>query len=43
MVRKLFKHEFYVWIRLLWAVAAVILVMACANRVIQFFETDSGF
>lgn len=41
MVRKLFKHEFHVWFRVLWLVSALVLLLSGANRILQFFESDS--
>ena len=41
MVRKLFKHEFHVWFRVLWLVSALMLLLSGANRILQFFESDS--
>lgn len=41
MVKKLFKHEFLAWLRVMAVVYAVILTVAGAHRIFQFFENDS--
>ena len=41
MVKKLFKHEFFAFWRVMVIVYAILLTVAGAGRIIQFFETDS--
>ncbi len=41
MVRKLYKHEFLAWLRVIWIVWTIVLVSAIFNRGIQLFENDS--
>ena len=41
MVKKLFKHEFLAWLRISWVVAAVVMTVAGAHRLLQLFESDS--
>lgn len=41
MVKKLFKHEFLYYARVMCIVYAVLLTVATAGRVIQFFESES--
>lgn len=41
MVKKLFKHEFYAWLRISWVVAAAVMTVAGLHRILQFFESDS--
>ena len=41
MVRKLFKHEFLAYARVMSLVYIILLTMATVGRVIQFFENDS--
>ena len=41
MVKKLFKHEFWSYWRIMGIVYLILLTMAGANRIIQCFETDS--
>lgn len=41
MVKKLFKHEFLSYARVMSIVYVILLTMATANRVIQIFETDT--
>ena len=41
MVKKLYKHEFLYYARIMTIVYAILLTMAAANRIIQIFETDS--
>ena len=41
MVKKLFKHEFLSYIRVMSVVYIILLTMAAAGRVIQFFASDS--
>lgn len=41
MVKKLFKHEFLAYTRVMTIVYAILLVVATAGRVIQIFENDS--
>ncbi len=41
MVKKLFKHEFLSYARVMGIVYAILLTMATANRIIQIFEADT--
>lgn len=41
MVKKLFKHEFLAYARVMGIVYVILLTVAAANRIIQFFETDT--
>jgi len=41
MVKKLYKHEFLSYARVMTVVYAILLTMATANRIIQMFETDT--
>lgn len=41
MVKKLFKHEFLSYARVMSIVYAILLTMATANRIIQAFATDT--
>ena len=41
MVKKLFKHEFLAYARVMSVVYIILLTIATAGRVIQFFENDS--
>ena len=41
MVKKLYKHEFLSYARVMSLVYAILLTMATANRIIQIFENDS--
>lgn len=41
MVKKLFKHEFLAYARVMSLVYIILLTIATAGRVIQFFENDS--
>ncbi len=41
MVRKLYKHEFLSWLRVLPLIYAITLLTATFHRVLQIFETDS--
>jgi hypothetical protein len=41
MVKKLFKHEFLAYARVMGIVYAILLTMATANRIIQIFEADT--
>ena len=43
MVKKLFKHEFLAWLRVLPVIYAVTLGMAAMHRILQFFENDSDY
>lgn len=43
MVKKLFKHEFLAYMRVMPIVYLVLFSVALAGRVIQFFETDSVY
>ena len=42
MVKKLFKHEFLAYARVMSVVYIILLMIATAGRVIQFFENDFG-
>ena len=42
MVKKLFKHEFLAWLRIMGILWAVMLTVAAANRIFQCFENDSN-
>lgn len=42
MVKKLFKHEFFAYMRIMLPVWAILLCVAVVDRVIQFFEVDSS-
>lgn len=42
MVKKLFKHEFLAWLRIMAIVWAVMLTVAAANRLFQCFENPSN-
>lgn len=41
MVKKLFKHEFIAYVRVMVFVYAILLTVAAAGRIIRFFEYDS--
>lgn len=41
MVKKLFKHEFLAYARVMTVVYTILLVVATAGRIIQIFENDS--
>ena len=41
MVKKLFKHEFLAYMRILSVVYVILLTVAAATRIIQLFESDS--
>ncbi len=41
MVKKLFKHEFLAYARVMSIVYIILLTVATANRIIQFFEADT--
>ena len=41
MVKKLYKHEFAAWLRVIVFFWAAVLISACFNRIVQIFETDS--
>jgi hypothetical protein len=43
MVKKLHKHEFLAWLRVIWIVWSIVLLSAGFNRVIQLFENDSTY
>lgn len=42
MVKKLFKHEFLFYARIMGIVYLILFTVAGANRIIQFFENDSN-
>lgn len=41
MVKKLYKHEFLAWLRVIWIVWSIVFVSAGFNRVVQLLENDS--
>ena len=41
MVKKLYKHEFLAWLRVIVIVWGIALLTAGFNRVLQIFENDS--
>lgn len=41
MVKKLYKHEFLAWLRVIWIVWVITILSAGFSRVMQLFETDS--
>ena len=41
MVKKLFKHEYLSYVRVMSIVYVILLTMAAANRIIQLFEADT--
>lgn len=41
MVKKLYKHEFLAWLRVILILWGITLLTAVFNRVLQIFETDS--
>lgn len=41
MVKKLFKHEYFAYARVMPIVYIILLTIAAAGRIIQFFENDS--
>lgn len=43
MVKKLFKHEFLAWLRVLPIIYGITLVVAAVHRIVQFFESDSVY
>lgn len=43
MVKKLFKHEFLAWLRVLPIIYGITLIVAAMHRLLQFFETDSVY
>lgn len=43
MVKKLFKHEFKAWLRVVPIIFGITLITAAFHRVLQFFETDSVY
>lgn len=43
MVKKLFKHEFLAWLRIMPVIYGIQLVVAAINRGIQLFESDSVY
>jgi len=42
MVKKLFKHEFLAYMRVILPMHLILLVGALANRIVQLFETDNS-
>ena len=43
MVKKLYKHEFLAWLRVLPIVYMITLSVAAVHRIIQFFENDTVY
>ena len=43
MVKKLFKHEFLAWLRIMPLVYGIVLVIAAMNRLILCFETNTVY
>ena len=43
MVKKLFKHEFLAWLRILPLIYGIVLVIAAMNRLILCFETNTVY
>ena len=43
MVKKLYKHEFWAWLRIMPLIYGIVLVVAAMNRLIQCFETDTVY
>lgn len=43
MVKKLYKHEFLAWLRVLPIVYIITLSVAAVHRIIQFFENDTVY
>ena len=43
MVKKLFKHEFLAWLRIMPLIYGIVLVVAAMNRLIFCFETDTVY
>lgn len=43
MVKKLYKHEFLAWLRVMPILYGIMLAMAAINRCIQLFENDSVY
>ena len=43
MVKKLYKHEFLAWLRVLPVVYIITLSVAAVHRIIQFFENDTVY
>ena len=43
MVKKLFKHEFLAWLRVMPIIYGITLIVAAMHRLLQFFETDSVY
>jgi len=41
MVKKLFKHEFLAWFRILPIIYGIVLIAATAHRILQLFESDT--
>ena len=41
MVKKLYKHEFAAWLRVIAFFWAAVLITASVNRIVQIFETDN--
>lgn len=43
MVKKLYKHEFLAWLRIMPLIYGIVLVVAAMNRLILCFETDTVY
>lgn len=43
MVKKLYKHEFLAWLRVMPMIFGITLLTAAFHRILQFFETDSTY
>lgn len=43
MVKKLFKHEFLAWLRVLPIIYIIVLTVAAGHRILQIFENDSVY
>lgn len=43
MVKKLYKHEFLAWLRIMPLIFGILLAVAGIHRVIQFFESDATY
>ena len=43
MVKKLYKHEFLAWLRVMPLIYGIVLAVAAMNRVIQVFESDATY
>lgn len=43
MVKKLYKHEFLAWLRVIPLIFGILLAVAGMHRIIQFFESDATY